>query len=116
MGKKGKLFKKGVSYIIERAVRKIDQAKDEWANATIEGFRTDWNVWLSQYIEPSLRSLVARLPPKTADIRTNVLNRVVPVATLISSQSKRYKLAKITMALPVPAPAVPAPVPAPVAR
>jgi hypothetical protein len=102
---KGKLFKKGVAYIIDRAVRKIDAAKEEWARATIDGFRTDWNVWMSQHFEPNVRAVVMRLPEKSADIRVNVVNRVVPVATIISEQAKRYRAAKVATITTPPRPA-----------
>jgi len=101
---KGKLFKKGVSAIVEQAVRKIEASKDTWAENTINGFRQDWAEWIS-LLEPGLRTVVSRLPAKTTDIRANVMNRVVPVAGYISGMSKTYKARKITAYTPVPPPA-----------
>jgi hypothetical protein len=103
MAKRGKLFKKGASYIVERSVGKIEASKDLWASATIEGFRTDWSVWMTQFVEPQLRGVVGRLPPKTADVRANVVNRVVPVAEAIRGSAQRYRLMKISGAVAVPA-------------
>jgi hypothetical protein len=102
MAKRGKLFKKGTSYIVERSVGKIEASKDLWASATIEGFRTDWSVWMTQFVEPQLRGVVSRLPPKTADVRANVVNRVVPVAEAIRGSAQRYRLVKISGAVAVP--------------
>ncbi len=112
MAKKGKLFKKGVAYVVEKAVSKVQASRDIWAEATAEGFRVNWNAWMS-FVEPQLRATVARLPPKTTDIRTNVANRVVPVASLISRASQAYRAQRV---IGVAVPAVPAPVPAPVPR
>jgi hypothetical protein len=103
MAKRGKLFKKGASYIVERSVGKIEASKDLWASATIEGFRTDWSVWMTQFVEPQLRGVVSRLPPKTADVRANVVNRVVPVAETIKSAAQRYRLMKVSGVVAVPA-------------
>jgi len=101
---KGKLFKKGVSGIVEMAVRKIEASKDSWAEATINGFRESWAEWMS-LLEPGLRTVVSRLPAKTADVRTNVVNRVVPVAGYISGMSKTYRARKITAYTLAPPPA-----------
>jgi len=107
---KGKLFKKGVAYVVEKAVSKVQASRDIWAEATAEGFRVNWNAWMS-FVEPQLRATVARLPPKTKDIKVNVINRVVPVSSLISSASKAYRVQQV-MGIAVPAvPTVPTPAP-----
>jgi len=101
---KGKLFKKGVSGIVEEAVRKIEASRDTWADATINGFRQSWAEWMS-LVEPGLRTIVTRLPAKTTDIKTNIMNRVVPVAGYISGMSKNYRAKKIAESMPAVAPA-----------
>jgi hypothetical protein len=107
----GKLFKKGVGYIVELAVRKVEVSKDVWASATQEGFRTDWTAWMTQ-VEPQLRSVVATLPPKTTDIRVNVVNRVVPVAMTISRMSATYRASKVAgVRAPAPPPTTPPSIP-----
>lgn len=111
MAKRGKLFKKGASYIVEKSVNKIEASKDLWASATIEGFRTDWMVWMTQFVEPQLRGLISRLPPKTDDVRANIVNRVIPVAEIIRRSAQRYRLMKISGVVAVPTaprPAIPA--------
>jgi len=95
----GKLFKKGVGYIVELSVKKVEASKDVWANATAEGFRTDWSAWMSQ-VEKQLRTLIATLPSRTDDIRINVINRVIPVAMTISRVSASYRASKIVGVVP----------------
>jgi hypothetical protein len=108
----GKLFKKGVGYIVELAVTKVEAVKDVWARETGNGFRTDWTAWMTM-VEPELRSVVATLPPRSTDIRANVVNRVIPVAMTISRISATYRASKVSgIRAPAPAPPVPAPVPA----
>lgn len=98
---KGKLFKKGVSGVVEMAVRKIEASKDSWAEATINGFRESWAEWMS-LLEPGLRSKVASLPPKTTSIEDNVRNRVIPIASYISETSQRYRNRKLAGYAPLP--------------
>lgn len=93
MGKKGRLLKKGVAHVVERAVRRVEKSTDEWAQYTVEGFRTSWAEWIS-YVTPGLANIVARLPRKTADIRTNVINRVTPVAIYMSGMGQSYRRMK----------------------
>lgn len=101
---KGKLFKIGVSGIVELAVRKIEASKETWAERTINGFRGDWAEWMSM-VEPALKKKISELPAKTGDIETNVKNRVVPIAKLMSEESARYRMSKLGPIPPVPAPA-----------
>jgi hypothetical protein len=98
---KGKLFKKGVSGIVEMAVRKIEASKDSWADATIQGFREGWAEWMS-LLEPGLRTKIAGLPAKTTNIEENVKNRVTPIALYISETSQRYRNRKLTGYAPLP--------------
>lgn len=109
---KGKLFKRGIDYVVNQAVLKIEASKDVWASATAEGFRENWRDWMA-LLEPQLRSVVMRLPQKSGDIRANVVNRCLPVAQVISQASKRYKAMKLGGVVVAPAPAVAV---APVAR
>jgi len=107
MAKRGRLFDKGIGNIVEEAVRKIQASGDIWVTNTSQGFRTGWALWMSQ-LEPQLRSTIQRLPPLVkGDIRANVVNRVVPVATLISVTAQRYrsmKVAGLTTGAPPPTP------------
>ncbi len=110
MARKGRLFKKGVAYVVERAVKRVEKATDEWAQNTIEGFRTSWSEWIS-YVTPGLANVVSRLPRKTADIRTNIVNRVTPVALYMSGISQSYRRMKAMTTATAPA-MVPTPAPA----
>ncbi len=103
MARKGRLFKKGVAYVVERAVRKIERSQDEWAQNTMEGFRTAWSDWMN-YVAPALANTVARLPRKTNDPRLNVINRVIPVAMLMSNASQSYRRMRMTTPAMVPTP------------
>jgi len=111
MARRRKLFDKGISTIVEEAVRKIQNSGDIWVTNTSQGFRTSWALWMSQ-LEPQLRSTVQRLPPMVkGDIRANVINRVVPVATIISSTAQRYRSMKVAGITPGPTPPAPPRVP-----
>jgi hypothetical protein len=102
MARKGRLFKKGVTYIVERAIKRVEKSADEWTQSTIEGFRTAWAEWMS-YVAPGLANVVSHLPRKTADIRTNIVNRVTPVAIYISGMSQSYRRMKAMTTAAVPA-------------
>jgi hypothetical protein len=103
MARRKRLFDKGASYIVEKSVGKIEASRDIWVSATIEGFRTNWSVWMSQFVEPTLRTLVSRLPPPTNDVRTNIMNRAVPVAEAIRNAARRYRTMKVAGVVAVPA-------------
>jgi hypothetical protein len=107
MGKRGRLFKKGIAHVVDRAIKRIQEAQDDWAQYTIEGFRTSWSEWIS-YVAPGLANVVTRLPSKTADIRTNIINRVTPVALYMHGMSLSYRRMKAMTAAATPT-MVPAP-------
>jgi len=89
-----RLFRKGVGYIVDKSVTKIEASKDIWASATVDGFRVDWANWAGLLMK-ELKPVIEALPAKGADPRTNVINRVVPVAQKIKSLAYSYRLAKV---------------------
>ncbi len=91
---RGKLFKDGVGGVLQDAIANIQAKKDRWAERTIRGFQVNWANWMT-YLEPQLRATVASLPQKTASVRENVMNRVVPVAELVQTVSRVYRQQKI---------------------
>jgi len=88
--------------VIRKIERKIEASKDTWYENTVEGFRTDWNEWYGGFVRPVLARLIPRLPKKTADIKTNLLNRSYPVCRAISEVSARYRAKKMAEAERVP--------------
>ncbi len=103
--KRGRIFKYGIQGVLTTALAKIDASKEAWAERTKAGFQTFWADWMS-YILPGLTSTVAALPPKTTNIRLNVINRVVPVATYIHRAAAAYKR-RMMVAPPAVAPVAP---------
>ena len=85
---------KSLDKVLAKVERKIPAAAEVWSESTLEGFRDGWADWYSGYALPVLVRVVPNLPPKTGNIRENVLRRVVPVATAISEASKRYRAYK----------------------
>lgn len=90
---------------LERARDSIEGAKERWASSTMEGFMRKWNEWYANFVVPELIRI--RLPPKSSNIRDNVVNRVVPVAEAVSRASARYRMQRQTEVVPL-APVAPA--------
>ena len=84
----------GVTGVVERALRKIEGSADEWVKSTSQGFRENWAVYIDM-VARSLAPVVANLPPKTGDVRANILNRALPVAQKISETARQYRTLKI---------------------
>jgi len=84
----------GVTGVVERALRKIEGSADEWVRSTAQGFRENWAVYIDM-VARSLAPVVANLPPKTGDVRANILNRALPVAQKISETARQYRTMKI---------------------
>jgi hypothetical protein len=103
--KRGRIFKYGIQGVLTTALAKIDASKEAWAERTKAGFQTYWSDWMS-FILPGLTRTVAALPPKTASVRLNVINRVVPVATYIHRMATAYKR-RLMVAPPAVAPVTP---------
>lgn len=80
--------------IVNRAIQKISGKGSNWESATIQGFQTNWRDWFT-YIYPTLVSTVERLPERVDDIRSNILNRSLPVAIAISRASRQYRTLKM---------------------
>jgi len=90
---------KSLDKVLAKVERKIPATAEVWAENTLEGFRTDWGEWYNGFALPVLVRVVPNLPPKTGNIRENVLRRCVPVATGISEASKRYRAYKASKIL-----------------
>ena len=95
---------KSPAKVLESARRKIEGAKDTWAEETVKGFMSDWSDWFSNFIIPRLMRI--RLPPKSDNIAENVARRVTPIAMAVSqasNQYRQYKNSKLAQNLaPVP--------------
>lgn len=85
--------------VLEKVRSRVEQAKEDWANNTVSGFMSNWSAWYSNFVVPALMRV--RLPPKTGDIKQNVVNRVTPVAQAISKASEAYRRQKLTELAPV---------------
>ena len=88
--------------VLSKAKRKIEASKESWYEETVEGFEKDWAEWYGGFVRPVLARLIPRLPKKTADIKTNLLNRSYPVCRAISEVSARYRAKKMAEAERVP--------------
>lgn len=89
---------------ISKAEASISGKGQYWEQQTLQGFREKWNEWYQTFVFPQLVRIVPTLPPKTDNIRTNVMNRVVPVAEAISRVSAQYRLRRAREALIAPPP------------
>lgn len=96
--RRGRLFKLGVEGIVARIPDRINASAPIWASSTIAGFQNYWVDWM-RTVAPELAATVRGLPPKTGNIRQNVIRRVIPVAETISRSSRTYRerlIARIT--------------------
>jgi hypothetical protein len=100
--RRGKLFKQGVQKIVSKIPDKLRATADTWVANTSEGFQTYWVEWINTVL-PELSTTMRGLPPKTGNIRQNIIRRSVPVAETISRASRAYRERLMTRLTPAAA-------------
>ena len=83
--------------VVARYKRSVDLAKEKWAGEAKIAADKELFVWYSAFAA-KVYDVVAGLPAKTGDVRTDVTNRVVPVANAIKELSQAYRKAKASAA------------------
>jgi len=76
--------------VVAKYKRSIDLAKEKWAGEAKLAADKDLFVWYSAFAA-KVYDVVSALPSKTGDLKTDVNNRVIPVAQAIKDLSELYR-------------------------